>query len=64
MLAVSGVDSKQFKTICSSIDKLDKTPWEEVRTEMVKEKYLPEAVADRIGGFVRLRGKSVFHIFF
>jgi histidyl-tRNA synthetase len=29
------------------VDKLDKSPWEEVRKEMVDEKGLDEATADR-----------------
>ena len=49
--------SSLHRTICSSIDKLDKSPWEEVRAEMVGEKGLPEDAADRIGGFVKLSGR-------
>lgn len=30
ILALCGVPDTKFKTICSSIDKLDKSPWEEV----------------------------------
>ena len=30
-----------------SVDKLDKTPWEEVKKEMVEEKGLDESTADR-----------------
>jgi len=45
-----------FRTICSAVDKLDKSPWDEVRREMVDEKGLSEEVADRIGEFVRLSG--------
>ena len=36
-----------FRTICSAVDKLDKSPWEEVKREMVEEKGLEEAAADR-----------------
>ena len=32
---VCGVPSSKFRTICSAVDKLDKSPWEEVRREMV-----------------------------
>jgi len=52
MFEVCGVPASMFRTICSSVDKLDKTPWEEVRKEMVEEKKLDEAVADKIGSFV------------
>ncbi len=46
---------QKFRPICSAIDKLDKEPWSEVRREMVEDKGLPPAVADRIGEFVVLR---------
>jgi len=52
MFEVCGVPPCMFRTICSSVDKLDKSPWEEVRKEMVEEKNLDEAAADKIGGFV------------
>ncbi|XP_069675427.1 histidine--tRNA ligase, cytoplasmic isoform X2 [Periplaneta americana] len=52
-----GVPSDKFRTICSAVDKLDKSPWEEVRKEMVEEKGLSPEAADRIGEYVRLSGK-------
>jgi len=56
VFAVCGVPTKLFRTICSSVDKLDKTPWEEVKKEMVQEKFLAEDVADRIHDYVMLKG--------
>lgn len=53
---VCGVSNDMFRTICSSVDKLDKSPWAEVRKEMVDEKNLDPAAADRIGEFVRMSG--------
>lgn len=53
-----GVPQNKFRTICSSVDKLDKSPWEEVRKEMIDEKGLSSDVADRIGEYVRLNGKA------
>merc|ERR1719367_1446258 len=53
---VCGVSTDMFRTICSSVDKLDKSPWAEVRAEMVDEKHLDPAAADRIGEFVRMSG--------
>jgi histidyl-tRNA synthetase len=38
MIQTAGADITLFKTICSSIDKLDKQPWNEVREELVKQK--------------------------
>lgn len=52
LLAVSGVPKDKFRTICSSIDKLDKTPWEDVKEEMLKEKGLGEEVADKINSYL------------
>ncbi|XP_311269.6 histidine--tRNA ligase, cytoplasmic isoform X2 [Anopheles gambiae] len=51
-----GVPADKFRTACSSVDKLDKTPWEEVRREMVEEKGLSEEAVGRIGQFVTLHG--------
>ncbi|XP_031411522.1 histidine--tRNA ligase, cytoplasmic isoform X2 [Meleagris gallopavo] len=56
MFAVCGVPDSKFRTICSSVDKLDKMPWEEVRSEMVGEKGLSPEAADRIGEYVQLHG--------
>ncbi|NXS56082.1 SYHC protein, partial [Brachypteracias leptosomus] len=56
MFAVCGVPDSKFRTICSSVDKLDKMPWEEVRSEMVGEKGLSPEAADCIGDYVQLHG--------
>jgi len=51
-----GVPDSMFRTICSAVDKLDKSPWEEVKKEMVDEKGLSESTADAIGQYVRMSG--------
>ncbi|XP_042348923.1 histidine--tRNA ligase isoform X1 [Plectropomus leopardus] len=56
MFAVCGVPDDKFRTICSTVDKLDKMPWEEVKKEMVNEKGLSEEAADQIGEYVSLQG--------
>ncbi|KAL6118059.1 hars1 [Pungitius sinensis] len=56
MFAVCGVPDDKFRTICSTVDKLDKMPWEDVRKEMVNEKGLSEEAADQIGEYVSLKG--------
>ncbi|XP_011494003.1 PREDICTED: histidine--tRNA ligase, cytoplasmic isoform X2 [Ceratosolen solmsi marchali] len=56
IFAACGVPQEKFRNICSSVDKLDKTPWEEVRKEMTGEKELKESVADRIGTYVSQNG--------
>ncbi|GFP97503.1 histidine--tRNA ligase [Phtheirospermum japonicum] len=59
MLALCGVPQEKFRTICSSIDKLDKQTFEQVKKEMVEEKGLTEETADKIGTFVKQRGSPV-----
>nr|XP_031528190.1 histidine--tRNA ligase, cytoplasmic isoform X3 [Vicugna pacos] len=56
MFAICGVPDSKFRTICSSVDKLDKVSWEEVKNEMVGEKGLTPEVADRIGDYVQQHG--------
>ncbi|KFO19345.1 Histidyl-tRNA synthetase, cytoplasmic [Fukomys damarensis] len=56
MFAICGVPDSKFRTICSSVDKLDKVSWEDVKNEMVGEKGLAPEVADRIGDYVQQHG--------
>lgn len=56
MMQICGVPSEKFRTICSSIDKLDKQSFEQIRKEMVEEKGLTAETADRIGTFVKEKG--------
>ncbi|BFZ61999.1 Cytoplasmic and mitochondrial histidine tRNA synthetase [Saitoella coloradoensis] len=56
MFETCGVPAEKIRTISSAVDKLDKMPWEDVKKEMVQEKGLDEAVADRIGEYVQLKG--------
>lgn len=55
LFAVCGVPAAQFRAISSSVDKLDKAPWAEVRREMVDEKGLDKNIADRIGNYINLK---------
>lgn len=57
IFAVCGVPTDQFRTICSSVDKLDKTPWAEVKSEIINEKGLSEDIADKIYEYVKLSGQ-------
>ncbi|KAM6923495.1 histidine--tRNA ligase, cytoplasmic-like [Xenentodon cancila] len=56
MFAVCGVPDDKFRTICSTVDKLDKMSWEDVKKEMVNEKGLSEEAADQIGEYVSMKG--------
>lgn len=51
-----GVKDEDVRKISSAVDKLDKLPWEAVKKEMCVEKGQPEAVADKIGEFVKVKG--------
>jgi histidyl-tRNA synthetase len=53
---VCGVPQEKIRTISSAVDKLDKSPWFEVRREMVEEKGLDGAVADKIETYVCRKG--------
>lgn len=52
-----GVPTDKIRTISSAVDKLDKLPWSEVKNEMTEEKGLDPAVADRIGEYVKHKGR-------
>ncbi|KAH1166572.1 histidine--tRNA ligase, cytoplasmic-like isoform X1 [Mauremys mutica] len=54
MFAVCGIPDSLFHSTCSTVDKLNKATWEDVKNEMVGEKGLLPEAADRIGEYVRL----------
>ncbi|KAK4550313.1 Cytoplasmic and mitochondrial histidine tRNA synthetase [Oleoguttula mirabilis] len=53
---VCGVPTDKLRAISSAVDKLDKSPWAEVRREMTEDKGLDAEVAERIGEYVTLKG--------
>jgi len=56
---ISGVAPDKFRTICSSVDKLDKMKWVDVKKEMVETKGLAPEIADKIGKWVELAGEPM-----
>ena len=58
MFEACGVPADKTRAISSSVDKLDKLPWETVKEEMEKEKGLDVGVCDLIGEYVKLNGGS------
>ncbi|KAH7679380.1 Histidine-tRNA ligase/ATP phosphoribosyltransferase regulatory subunit protein [Dioscorea alata] len=56
MLEICGIPSEKFRTVCSSIDKLDKQTFEHVKKELIEDKGLTSEIAERIGAFVKKRG--------
>ncbi|KAF2690966.1 histidyl-tRNA synthetase-like protein [Lentithecium fluviatile CBS 122367] len=53
---ICGVPADKIRTISSAVDKLDKSPWEEVRREMVEDKGLNPEIADKIWSYAQLKG--------
>ncbi|CCD22289.1 histidine--tRNA ligase NDAI_0A01310 [Naumovozyma dairenensis CBS 421] len=53
---ICGVKDEDVRRISSSVDKLDKTPWEVVKKEMTEEKGQSEETANKIGEYVKLNG--------
>lgn len=52
MVQLAGCEKRKFKAICSSIDKLDKEPWEAVRDELINQKGLTDEMCDKLHKFV------------
>ena len=57
MVDLAGCEKRKFKSICSSIDKLDKEPWEKVKSELINQKGLTEEMTDKLHRFVQFQGK-------
>ncbi|KAF1851161.1 histidyl-tRNA synthetase [Cucurbitaria berberidis CBS 394.84] len=51
MFAAVGVPQDQLRSISSAVDKLDKSPWEEVKKEML-QKGLAAEVVDKLGSYL------------
>lgn len=54
------VPDAQFKTVCSSIDKMDKLSWAEIKKELVDVKKVDETAVDNIYKYVQQSGKGTF----
>lgn len=57
LFQVCGVPDDKIRPISSAVDKLDKMPWAEVRKEMVEDKGLDPAAADKIETYVAKKGR-------
>ncbi|KAF5799165.1 putative histidine--tRNA ligase [Helianthus annuus] len=55
MLDICGVPAGKFRTVCSSIDKLDKQSFEQIRNELIVEKGLDAETVEKIGSYVTQR---------
>lgn len=56
LFVTAGVPADKIRLVSSSVDKLDKLPWIEVKKEMVETKGLLVDVADKVGTFVQHSG--------
>jgi histidyl-tRNA synthetase len=56
IVEMSGCEKRKFKTICASIDKLDKEPWEKVRDELIVSKGLTPEQTEKLAYFVEFKG--------
>jgi histidyl-tRNA synthetase len=52
MISLSDIQSDKFKTVCASVDKLDKEDWQVVKKELI-EKGLEETQCDKLWTFVQ-----------
>lgn len=57
MISIAGCEKRKFKAICSSIDKLDKESWEDVRDELINMKGLTVEMCDKLEKFVQYKGE-------
>ena len=48
MIQLAGCEQRKFKTICSSLDKLDKESWETVEAELMGQKGLTETMCQKL----------------
>lgn len=54
------IPDDKFKIVCSSIDKMDKMSWADIKKELVNVKNINEESVDQIYRYVQLRGKGEF----
>lgn len=54
------IPEDQFKTVCSSIDKMDKMSWTDIKKELVDVKKIKEECVDKLHRFVNQSGNGAF----
>ncbi|CAD8114236.1 unnamed protein product [Paramecium primaurelia] len=57
MINIAGIPKTQFKTVCSSIDKLNRQSWKEVKQELIEQKGVTEEQAEKLSQLVQLKGE-------
>ena len=53
---ISGIKDELYRTVCSSVDKLDKEEWDTVKKELI-EKGITEEQSEKLWSFVQLKDK-------
>lgn len=53
---LSGISEDKYRTVCSSVDKLDKEKWEDVKKELI-EKGVTDEQCEKLWSFVQLKDK-------
>ncbi|KAM3840244.1 histidine--tRNA ligase, cytoplasmic-like isoform 1-T1 [Vipera latastei] len=56
IFTICGIPEIKFERACSTLDKLDKVTWEEVKNEMIIEDGISPKCVDRISEYVQLHG--------
>ena len=56
LVNISGIKDDLYKTVCSSVDKLDKEDWATVKKELI-EKGITEEQSEKLWAFVQLKDK-------
>jgi histidyl-tRNA synthetase len=59
LVDVAGVATEKFQAVCSSVDKLDKRPWSEVRAELIDIKGIRPESADKLYEYIQLNGEPI-----
>ena len=57
IVEISGISNDKYKSVCSSIDKLDKEPWDKVEKELIEVKGVTKEQAEKLKSFVNLKDK-------
>ena len=57
IVEISGINNDKYKSVCSSIDKLDKEPWDKVEKELIEVKGITKEQAEKLKSFVNLKDK-------
>ena len=57
IVEISGIGNDKYRLVCSSIDKLDKEPWDAVEKELIEVKGVTKEQAEKLKTFVILKDK-------